>query len=78
MSSTILDESVVDTSSAVRRNIPAPQAALPTIVPMVVPQQSASQPTSVSSEGNDTAPAFSTTYPENFLALYSKLIYQIV
>lgn len=78
ISSTILDESVVDTSSVVRRNIPAPQAATPTIVPMIVPQQSASQPTSVSSEGNDTAPAFSTTYPENFLALYSKLIYQIV
>jgi muramidase (phage lysozyme) len=65
-------------SSPVRRNIPAPQSATPTIVPMVVPQQSSSQPTSASSESNDIAPAFSTTYPENFLALYSKLIYQIV
>lgn len=78
MSSTILNESVVDTSSVVRRNIPAPQAATPTIVPMVVPQQSASQPTSATSESNDSVPSIDTTYPENFLALYSKLIYQIV
>jgi len=78
MSSTILDESVVDTSSVIRRNIPAPQAATPTIVPMVVPQQSASQPTSATSESNDSVPSIDTTYPENFLALYSKLIYQIV
>jgi len=78
MSSTILNESVVDTSSVVRRNIPAPRAATPTIVPMVVPQQTAPQQSSAAVGNNDTVPSIDTTYPENFLALYSKLIYQIV
>ena len=78
MSSTILNESVVDTSSVVRRNIPAPQAATPTIVPMVVPQQTSPQQSSAAVGNNDTVPSIDTTYPENFLALYSKLIYQIV
>jgi hypothetical protein len=78
MSSAIIEESVIDPSPVMRRSLPTPAASTPIIVPMPVPQQAVSQPTSFASEGNDIVPAFSTTYPENFLALYSKLIYQIV
>jgi muramidase (phage lysozyme) len=61
-----------------RRNIPSPASAAPTFVPMAVPQQTAPQQTSAASGVNDQVPAFSTTYSENFLTLYSKLIYQVV
>jgi hypothetical protein len=45
---------------------------------MAVPQQAAPQQSSAAVGNNDTVPSIDTTYPENFLALYSKLIYQIV
>ena len=53
----------------------APQAQV-TVLPLQTQQQSSQ--TSAVSGGNDTVPSIDTTYPENFLALYSKLIYQIV
>ena len=65
-------------SPSATRTIPAPRAATPTIVPMVVPQQTAPQQSSAAVGNNDAVPSIDTTYPENFLALYSKLIYQIV
>lgn len=49
----------------------------PTIVPVPVGADAPSQ-TSSSVGGNDIVPAINTTYSENFLALYSRLIYQIV
>jgi hypothetical protein len=45
---------------------------------MIAPQQQSPQQSSISSGSNDVVPGIDTTYPENFLALYSKLIYQIV
>jgi len=49
----------------------------PTIVPVPTGEQSTSQ-TSSSVSNNDVVPSINTTYSENFLALYSKLTYQIV
>lgn len=49
----------------------------PTIIPVPTGGETASQ-TSSSVSGNDIVPSINTTYSENFLALYSKLIYQIV
>lgn len=60
------------------RNIPPPSTQGPnvTLVPMSMgdgsPQQSAA------SGGNSTVPSINTSYPENFLAMYSRLIYQVV
>lgn len=55
-----------------------PLAPSPTFVPMVIPQQSSPQQSSASAAGNDVVPNINTSYSENFLALYSKLTYQIV
>lgn len=56
-----------------------PQAPTPTFVPIVTPpQQQSPQPVSNTVASNDNVPSIDTTYPENFLALYSKLIYQVV
>jgi hypothetical protein len=61
-----------------QRNVPALSGSPNvTVVPVpvnVTPQQQ----TSAASSGNSIVPPIDTTYPENFLALYSKLIYQIV
>jgi hypothetical protein len=65
-------------SPSATRTIPAPRAGGPTILPMAIPQQTAPQQSSAAVGNNDTVPSIDTTYPENFLALYSKLIYQIV
>jgi len=72
--------------TSVRPTAPAPRSAATatprapqtqvTVLPLPTQQQS-SQASAVSG-GNDTVPSIDTTYPENFLALYSKLIYQIV
>lgn len=56
---------------------PPPMPAGPKIIPVASGEQSASQ-TSSSVSSNDIVPAINTTYSENFLALYSKLTYQIV
>lgn len=56
--------------------VPSPQT--PTIVPFAAPTQQEPTPMSMSDEGNKIVNHVSTTYPENFLTLYSKLIYQIV
>jgi hypothetical protein len=66
------------TSPSATRTIPAPSSRGPIILPMAVPQQTAPQQSSAAVGNNDTVPSIDTTYPENFLALYSKLIYQIV
>ena len=65
-------------SPSAARNLPAPSSRGPTILPMAVPQQASPQQSSAAVGNNDTVPSIDTTYPENFLALYSKLIYQIV
>jgi len=62
---------------AARRNLPAPSSGGPTIVPLPVSSGAAGQ-NSESIGSNDVVPTINTNYPENFLALYSKLIYQIV
>lgn len=54
-----------------------PQVGGPQIT--LVPADSGNQtPSSVASSDNDSAISVDTTHPENFLALYSKLIYQVV
>jgi hypothetical protein len=65
-------------SPSAARNLPAPRAGGPTILPVAVPQQTSPQQSSAAVGNNDIVPSIDTTYPENFLALYSKLIYQIV
>lgn len=55
-----------------------PSTQSPTIVPFVTPVGQEPTPMSMSDEGNKIVNHVSTTYPENFLTLYSKLIYQIV
>ena len=56
-----------------------PMAAGPNVTVVPVPVSSgAQQQTSAASPGSTMVPPIDTTYPENFLALYSKLIYQIV
>ena len=60
------------------RNLPSPgSTAQQNIQPFPVASV-ANSPSSGTSDGSEGPPAISTTYYENFLALYSKLIYQIV
>jgi muramidase (phage lysozyme) len=60
-----------------QRSIPAPQRQAPNVT--LVPVDSGNQtPSSVASPSNDSAISVDTTHPENFLALYSKLTYQVV
>lgn len=49
----------------------------PVILPFPARQQSQQQASAAVAD-NNVVPSIDTTYPENFLALYSKLIYQIV
>jgi muramidase (phage lysozyme) len=56
----------------------APRAPQTQVTVLPLPTQQQSSQASAVSGGNDTVPSIDTTYPENFLALYSKLIYQIV
>jgi len=57
----------------------APRAATPNVIVLPVPVNAGGQQqTSAASPANSIVPAIDTTYPENFLALYSKLTYQIV
>lgn len=55
-----------------------PSSASPTIVPFMTQPDPEPLPMSMSDEGNNTVRNVSTTYYDNFLALYSRLIYQIV
>lgn len=56
-----------------------PLSTTPNVTVVPVPISSGQQQqTSAASSGNSIVPPIDTTYPENFLALYSKLIYQIV
>lgn len=54
-----------------------PQPPPPQVVAIPAQQQESPQASSTAS-GNDIVPSISTMYSENFLTLYSKLIYQIV
>jgi len=57
----------------------APRAATPNVTVLPVPVNAGGQQqTSAASPASSIVPAIDTTYPENFLALYSKLTYQIV
>lgn len=64
--------------TSTRRNVPAvsPTPRV-TVVPVPVSTQPQQQ-TSAASPSSSIVPPIDTTYPENFLALYSKLTYQIV
>ena len=65
------------TAPRAQRNIPAPQRQAPNVT--LVPVDSGNQtPSSVASPSNHSAISVDTTHPENFLSLYSKLIYQVV
>lgn len=56
-----------------------PMAASPNVTVLPLPVNTGQQQqTSAASPGSTMVPPIDTTYPENFLALYSKLIYQIV
>jgi len=76
--STSLQTSTLPTTAPrAPRNIPVPQRQAPNVT--LVPVDSGNQtPSSVASPSNDSAISVDTTHPENFLALYSKLIYQVV
>ena len=68
---------VLPSPTVSRRTIPAPQRQTPNVT--LVPVDSGDQtPSSVASSSNHSAISVDTTHPENFLALYSKLIYQVV
>lgn len=61
-----------------RRNV-SPLSATPNVTVVPVPVSAGQQQqTSAASPASSMVPPIDTTYPENFLALYSKLIYQIV
>jgi len=65
--------------SASRPAPAAPRAATPNVTVLPVPVNAGGQQqTSAASPASSIVPAIDTTYPENFLALYSKLTYQIV
>ena len=65
-------------ASPTPRNLPSPSStAQQNIQPFPV-ASAANAPSSGTSDGSEGPPAINTTYYENFLALYSKLIYQIV
>jgi len=55
-----------------------PPSPAPSVVVTPISQSQPSSPTSSNSGGNSIVPAFETSYSENFLTMYSKLIYQIV
>jgi len=64
-------------SPSTARQFPPPQRRDPSVV--LVPADTGNQtPSSVASPSNHSAISVDTTHPENFLALYSKLIYQVV
>lgn len=67
-------------SSAPRRQPPAtPQARTsPTILPIPIVQPEPQVPLASTVDNIDNIPNFETSYSENFLTMYSKLIYQIV
>lgn len=68
----------VSPAAAAPRNLPAPgSTSQPNIQPFPV-SSAANSPSSAAVDPSEGPPPIDTTYPENFLALYSKLIYQIV
>jgi hypothetical protein len=65
-------------SASAPRYLPSPGGGDQGITAVPVSAGAMSAPSSATSEGSEGPPAINTTYYENFLALYSKLIYQIV
>jgi hypothetical protein len=61
------------------RNIPSPSSQQPSFVLAPMPVGGASSPqASTTAAVNDNVPAIDTSYSDNFLTMYSKLVYQIV
>jgi len=65
-------------SASAPRYLPSPGGGDQGITAVPVSAGAMSASSSATSEGSEGPPAINTTYYENFLALYSKLIYQIV
>ena len=65
-------------SASAPRYLPSPGGGNQGVTAVPVSAGAMSAPSSGTSEGSEGPPAINTTYYENFLALYSKLIYQIV
>jgi len=65
-------------SASAPRYLPSPGGGDQGITAVPVSVEAMSAPSSATSEGSEGPPEINTTYYENFLALYSKLIYQIV
>jgi hypothetical protein len=63
---------------ATPRYLPSPGGGGQGITAVPVSVGAVAAPSSGTSDGSEGPPAINTTYYENFLALYSKLIYQIV
>lgn len=66
--------------AAAPRSIPSPSSQQPNFVlaPMPVGGTSGSPQASATAAVNDTVPEIDTSYSDNFLTMYSKLVYQIV
>lgn len=62
------------------RSIPSPSSQQPSFVlaPMPMGGSSGSPQASATAAVNDTVPEIDTSYSDNFLTMYSKLVYQIV
>jgi hypothetical protein len=61
------------------RNIPSPSSQQPSFVLAPMPVGGAPSPqASTTAAVNDNVPAIDTSYSDNFLTMYSKLVYQIV
>jgi len=66
-------------SSPRRQPPPTPQSRIsPTIIPVPVMPPERQVPMASTADDIDNIPSFETSYSENFLTMYSKLIYQIV
>lgn len=79
---TVPPSPVLPQPTQTRRQYPnatlAPSSPSPVIVPFSAPQKQESSPMSMSDQGNNIINPVSTSYSDNFLTLYSRLIYQIV
>lgn len=74
------DSLVRTRSPEIRTNVETPPSSRmsPVILPLPIQQQSEKLPASTTDAGNLVVNNVSTTYSDNYYALYSKLIYQIV
>lgn len=61
-----------------RRVLPSPVSKGPQVIPVPITPPSPQVPTATAVDQIDIVPSFDTSYAENFLTVYSKLIYQVV